>query len=218
MSSQTDQAFIAEYEGLVRGLAKKLRTQLELTCELEDLVAFGYSGLLEARSRFDPERGVQFNTFAYYRVRGAMIDGVRKMAYLPRSIYVQVRAQEGADLALETAHEESKQKKEPTDAAGALGDMQATLERVAAAFVLASTLTDVDPAASAEEQLVEAQGQNILASAVSGLPEREQLVIRGFYFENKSLDELGKELGLSRSWVSRIHTKGLDLLRKRLDK
>ena len=70
---KTDDAFVKQYAGLVRTIASKVRAQMDLTCELDDLIAFGTQGLIEAASRFDESRGIQFNTFAYYRIRGAII-------------------------------------------------------------------------------------------------------------------------------------------------
>ena len=68
---------IAQHGKMVHGLANRLRRELCLRGEIDDLIAFGFGGLLEAKRRFDPTRGVRFQTFAYYRVRGAMLDGVR---------------------------------------------------------------------------------------------------------------------------------------------
>ena len=82
--ASADDDFVREHEGFVRSIALRVRAEMDLTCELDDLVSAGFHGLLEAKSRFDATRGVQFSTFAYYRVRGACIDSVRKMAYLPR--------------------------------------------------------------------------------------------------------------------------------------
>ena len=83
---------IAQHEKMVHGLASRLRRELSLRGDLDDLIAFGFGGLLEAHHRFDPGRGVRFQTFAYYRIRGAMLDGVRKMADLPRRAHERLQA------------------------------------------------------------------------------------------------------------------------------
>ena len=90
--------FIEEHEGMVYGLAHRLRRELSLRGEIDDLVAFGFGGLLEAERRFDPARGVRFRTFAYYRVRGAMLDGVRKMAHLPRRAHERHQSEDEVEL------------------------------------------------------------------------------------------------------------------------
>ena len=84
--------FITQHEKMVHGLANRLRRELSLRGDLDDLIAFGFGGLLEARHRFDPGRGVRFQTFAYHRVRGAMLDGVRKMSQLPRRAHERLQA------------------------------------------------------------------------------------------------------------------------------
>ena len=101
MSSQPDEAFVREHEDLVRKHALRVKAQFGLKTELAELMGYGFQGLLEARERFDPERGVQFSTYAYYRVRGAVLDGVREMAYLPRKVHAQGRA---ADHVPDDAH------------------------------------------------------------------------------------------------------------------
>ena len=92
-----DDVFVKEYEGFVRAIASRTRAQLGLDSPLEDLVAFGFQGLLEARQRFDASKGVAFKSFAHYRVRGAILDGVRSMARLPRRAYARLRAAEALD-------------------------------------------------------------------------------------------------------------------------
>ena len=85
---------IARHEKMVLGLACRLRRELGLRGELDDLIAFGFGGLLEAQHRFDPTRGIRFQTFAYHRIRGAMLDGVRKMALFPRRAHERFKAAE----------------------------------------------------------------------------------------------------------------------------
>ncbi|UCH30833.1 MAG: sigma-70 family RNA polymerase sigma factor, partial [Myxococcales bacterium] len=83
---------VMRHRKMVHGLAHRLRRELSLCGDVDDLIAFGFGGLLEAAHRFDPSRGVRFQTFAYHRVRGAMLDGVRKMADLPRRAHRRLQA------------------------------------------------------------------------------------------------------------------------------
>jgi RNA polymerase sigma factor for flagellar operon FliA len=214
-----DERFVAEHESLVRKIAQRVRAELGLTCEVEDLVAFGFHGLLEAKQRFDPTRGVQFQTFAYYRVRGAILDGVRKMAYLPRRVHAKRRAAEMIDWELEalgetraTAPAETKHDLEATLAA-----IDDVLGKITATFMLAAVGQDEETAhESPEEALIGATERARLREALEALPEREKIVVRGMYFENRNLDEIGAELGISKSWACRIHTRALGLLREAL--
>jgi len=214
MSAESD-AIVKDYQGLVRSIALKMRSQFDLTCELDDLIAFGNQGLLEAMSRFDPSRGVQMNTFAYYRIRGAVLDGVRRMAYLPRRIHQKIRAAESLDLVTEpigdarAANPELKADLEAT--AQSLDD---ALSRVTAGFLMAAVGQGVDDQPETPEQeLVDAQSRARVNKALEGLPERERALVQGFYFDGRQFDEVAKELGISKSWASRLHAKALDLLR-----
>jgi RNA polymerase sigma factor for flagellar operon FliA len=222
MSAEEDR-FVREHEGLVRGIATRLRGEMDLSLDLEDLVAWGYHGLLEAKARFDKDRGVQFNTFAYYRVRGAMIDGVRKMAYLPRRLHQMRKVAEAADL-LGEASAEAQAGATPAQKADAEANLAAiddTLGKITAAYVIeAMGQSESDQGASPEEALAEKQHQTKrekqLHAVLAKLPEREAAVVKAFYFDNRVLDDIAAELGVSKSWASRIHTRALGLLRDQL--
>ncbi len=209
---------VAEYQGLVRSIATKVRAQLDLNCELDDLVAFGNQGLIEAIQRFDPTRGVQLNTFAYYRIRGAVVDGVRRMAYMPARIHRKLREAEAMDLALEpmgesrAASPEARADREAT--AQALED---SLARVTASFLMSAVgQGEEDQPETPEDELFTAETRARVGAVVAALPEREQALVRGFYFEGRQFDEVAAELGISKSWASRLHTKALDAMRRAL--
>jgi len=191
--------FVAQHEKMVRGLANRLRRELSLAGDLEDLIAFGFGGLLEARHRFDPRLGVQFQTFAYHRVRGAMLDGVRKMARLPR------RAHERRQAAAERT---------PTAAPTELGK---AFQRMGTGLVSATVMQGRFGDESPEAVLLKNESVRRLLLALAGLPPRQRVLVRGFYFEGRSLDAMAKELGISRSWASRLHTHALQALRESLD-
>jgi RNA polymerase sigma factor for flagellar operon FliA len=213
-------AFVKEYEGFVRSIASRVKNELDLTCEAEDLVAWGFQGLLEAKQRYDASRGVQFNTFAYYRVRGAVIDGVRKMAYLSRRAHQMRKFAEAADDVLE--HEAAARSATPEARADVQQTVQAiddVLGRLTAAFVIASVGQDESSAPEApDEQLIRADERVRVREIVAKLPEREGIVVRGLYFEGRLLDDIAKDLGISKSWASRIHTKALALMKTTLEK
>lgn len=214
-----DDRFVQEHQPLVKKIAHRVRAELDLTCELDDLIAFGYHGLLEARQRFDATRGVQFTTFAYYRVRGSILDGVRKMAYLPRRVHQKRRAAEALDWAIESKGEERAANPEATaDAEATLAAVDDVLGKITATFMLAAVGQDESASPeSPEEQLIGATEKQRLRNALDVLPERELIVVRGMYFEGRNLDDIGAELGISKSWACRIHTRALGLLREVLD-
>ena len=190
--------FIAQHERMVHGLANRLRRELSLRGDLDDLIAFGFGGLLEARHRFDPARGVRFQTFAYHRVRGAMLDGVRKMSQLPR------RAHERFQAAAETT---------PTAAPTALDKAFTRMTALSTATVFQGRFGNESP----EAVLLKNESITRLLQALPSLSPRQRVLVRGFYFEGRSIDAMARELGISKSWASRLHTSALRELRDALD-
>jgi len=191
--------FVAQHEKMVRGLANRLRRELSLRGDLDDLIAFGFGGLLEARHRFDPSRGVRFQTFAYHRVRGAMLDGVRQMSQLPRRAHERLQA----------AGERS-----PTAAPTGLDK---AFTRIGAGLVNATVMQGRFGHESPEAVLLKNESVERLLRALCGLPPRQRALVRGFYFEGRSIDAMARELGISKSWASRLHTNALQALRDALD-
>jgi RNA polymerase sigma factor for flagellar operon FliA len=190
---------IAQHRKMVLSLATRLRRELALAGDLEDLVAFGFGGLLEAERRYDASRGVRFQTFAYYRVRGAMLDGVRQMADLPRR-----------------AHERLKAATEPRPTA-APSALDKAFTRMSARLTSPSPVQGRYAEESPEGALLKNESIERLLRALSALPPRERAVIRGHYFEGRSLDALAVKLGVSKSWASRIHRRALRALRAALE-
>jgi len=200
---QAADAFIIEHKQMVHGLAVRLRRELSLHGELDDLVAFGFGGLLEAQHRFDPARGVRFQTFAYHRVRGAMLDGVRKMAHLPRRAHERLR---------ESA--ETPPTAVPKVAATPLDKFFA---RMSAGLTTAGPLHGSFGEESPEQKLLKNESITRLLGALARLSERQRTLVRGYYFEGRSLEDIARELGISRSWASRLHTSALQELRGALE-
>jgi RNA polymerase sigma factor for flagellar operon FliA len=219
MDDAGEREFVAEHRPLVRSLAMRIKSQLELTTDVEDLIAYGFGGLLEARERFDPSRGVQFTTFAYYRIRGAILDGVRAMAYLPRRIHVRRKAAEAMDRAAEeAAFSRAASPEERADAVHALDAIDDILGRASAAWVIAALgQAKEDAPPSAEKQLILGEDRERVAAGLEVLPERERTLIEGYYFNDRTLEEMGIEMGISKSWASRLHTRALRLLRDALE-
>jgi RNA polymerase sigma factor for flagellar operon FliA len=215
----TDDAFAKQHEPFVRSIATRVRNELDLNCDQEDLVAWGFQGLLEARQRYDANRNVQFNTFAYYRVRGAVIDGVRKMAYLSRRAHQIRKFAEAADDLLEQEAETRAASPEArADVAQTVQAIDDVLGRLTASFVIASVGQDQASAPELQdESLIRAETSVRVREAVAKLPEREAKVVRELYFEGRLLDDIAKDLGVSKSWASRIHTKALRVLKRAME-
>lgn len=211
-----DDAFVRQHEPLVRKQAKRVRAQFDLKTDLEELIAYGMQGLLEAQRRYDPERGVEFKHFAYYRIRGAIVDGVRDMAYLPRRTHQLRRAAETLDReAEEVALARAKTPQARDDAAKALAAVDAILGRTCAAFVIDAV--GPDPAPDPESGVIAKEERSRVLRALEVLEGRERLVVEQYYLVGRTLDDIGTELGVGKSWVSRICSRALRKMRAVLE-
>jgi len=224
---------IIEYMPLVKYVAGRLAVGLPASVQIEDLIGSGTLGLMSAIDRYDPGRDNKFSTFAISRIRGAMLDELRAMDWVPRSVRRKARQLEDAHQRLERklgrpAHDD--------EIAGALEidlrDYHHLLEDVRGATLLSlnehcsgggddspnqvhDTVPDkalVDPIAILEVQKM----RNVLDGSLDSLPDRERLVLILYYYEEMTLKEIGAILGVSESRVSQIHTKAIGRLRARL--
>ena len=206
------------HRGYVRALAKQIARQLPPNADMEELIAAGQVGLVEAATRYDAAHGVAFQTFAYYRIRGAIFDGLRKMLWLPPSLYKKLRFQAGADQIareqLGTAADDEAPEAQATRLAGTVKDL-------AAIYILSldAELSETDPTAAEDPTAPAELSEEItrLRAAIETLPERKQRVIRGYYLEGRKLTEIAAELGVSRFQASRLHTEAVRELRTQLE-
>jgi RNA polymerase sigma factor FliA len=213
---------VEQHLSLVQAIAAKLKRTLGRTIDFEDLVAYGTKGLLEAADRFDPTQGASFTTFAYYRVRGAMLDGLRTMGWYSRADYARYRAEERANEYLQSQSERNTAAKQ----AGATADAASALESIAEILGGVATihLTSLEAAASVADEklpppdadLQRIQDQSRVREALKTLPEKERALMEMYYFGGKNLGEAGAALGLSKSWACRLHARAVDLLRAAL--
>ena len=203
----------------VRSIARKLREQVPMI-EFDDLVGFGMQGLLEAAQRFDDRHGVAFTTFAYYRVRGAMFDGLRSMGWLPRSEYARVRFEERANSYLQSQAERG------TDASGnsveePVRELAQALGGIAAVFVTMLDQRDEqqlpDERPQPPEVIERLQMAQRVRRVMARLPDKERFLIERYYYHDQTLEQVGASMGLSKSWTSRLHARALALLREELD-
>jgi RNA polymerase sigma factor for flagellar operon FliA len=217
-STQAKPALDADglHQDLVERVVRRLIRELDLSCDPDDLRAWGQQGVLEAKARFDPARGVRFSTFAYYRVRGAVLDGVRKQGWIRRRAYAKLKALEAADSVAEPASEAEATSASTSAHARAvqLGDV---LGKISAAYLLAAVGQGEESAPETPEALVDAaELRDVVQRDLHKLPERERVLVHAVYFDGVTIEEAGVRLGLSKSWASRMHAKALERLRKSL--
>ncbi|HEX3040970.1 MAG TPA: RNA polymerase sigma factor WhiG [Solirubrobacterales bacterium] len=225
---------VVAYSPMVKFVAGRLGAGLPSHVEDADLISYGLVGLIGAIERFEPERGIKFETFAMTRIRGAIIDELRSLDWVPRSVRSRAREIESAQTKLE--HELQRA---PTEAelAAKLNmteeELQSALLEIANSSVYAldelwtvsdssgdqvsllDTIAD-DSAADPQEALASTEVKDLLTEAISGLPEREQLVVALYYYENLTLREIGEVLGVTESRVSQLHTKAVMRLKSSL--
>ncbi len=232
-STDSRNRLVVHYSALVKYVAGRLATGLPNNIEQADLVSYGMFGLIDAINKFEPERGFKFETYAMSRIRGSIIDELRSIDWIPRSLRAKARAVEKAYTKLE--HELLRT---PSDAevAEELNTSEADLQGVFAqisffglvaleetlsvgvdrgeSVTLGDTIPDpgIGPVAAFEIE----ETKQILAQALNRLPERGKIVLTLYYYEGLTLGEIGGILGVTESRICQIHTKAVLQLRSKL--
>jgi RNA polymerase sigma factor for flagellar operon FliA len=209
---------VVQYSPLVKYVAGRMRSRLPQSVDQDDLVSDGVLGLMDAIERFDPGRGLSFQTFAVPRIRGAIIDGLRAMDFVPRSVRDKVRIVAQATAVLE---ERLGRPPEDTEVAREIGvPVQQVRDLTRQASSNHANLDDfelADELASAADESVEAGDVNAsLRRVVGELNERDQVVIALYYFEGLTLAEIGRVLGVTESRISQVHSRATASLRAKL--
>jgi len=217
---------VEKHLSLVQAIARKVKKSLGATMDIDDLVGYGSKGLVEAAERFDGRAGVAFSTFAYYRIRGAMYDGIRTMGWYSRADYARYRAEERSNEYLQSqAEREGAARAQAPDAAGgAKADPAAALASVGEILAGVATIhiTSLEAAATVADQTFAAPDAALdtgrlsrrLREALKTLPDKERQLMEMYYFGDKNLEQAGAQLGLSKSWACRLHARAVDLLRQ----
>jgi RNA polymerase sigma factor for flagellar operon FliA len=209
---------VLQYAPLVKYVAGRLRTRMPDTVEQDDLVSDGVLGLMDAIERFEPARGLSFQTFAVPRIRGAIIDGMRAMDFVPRSVRDKLRAVQRAHVTLE---ERLGRAPEDTEVARELGiPVQQLRDLTRQANSSHANLDDFDLAdelsSAADHQLEQGDVKASLMRVVDQLGERDQVIIALYYFEGLTLAEIGQVLGVTESRISQVHRRATTTLRQKL--
>jgi RNA polymerase sigma factor for flagellar operon FliA len=204
---------LEKYGPYVRSLAAQVRKQFNSQFEMDELVAWGQIGLLEAAERFDARVGANFLTFAHYRIKGAIYDGLRKMGVLKGGA-----ASERANAYMTNL----------SDRGGGGGSIDDDVREISGAvtglaMVFATSLEGTeglqvsDDSLPADEKIQLEQMRRRVRAAIEKLPEKERKLLQGYYFQNKTLEEAGAEIGQSKSWASRLHARAVETLKQLLE-
>ena len=216
------QTRIEQCQALVRSLALKISRNIPVRIELDDLIAYGQVGLAEAAREFQPDRGIRFTTFAYYRIRGAIYDGVSKMSWTSRARYHRMRYEQMANETLRETNESWPSCDEPS-----LEDearwLRSVTEKLAVVYLSSGCGEDQNGAAALEDPgqppSAVAASREIsqkLHELIETLPPAEKRLIQTVYFEGATLKQAADRLGISKSWASRMHARILELLATKL--
>jgi RNA polymerase sigma factor for flagellar operon FliA len=225
---------ILHYSPLVKFVAGRVGAGLPPSVEQSDLVSYGFVGLIEALERFDLDRDVKFETYAIPRIRGAMLDELRALDWVPRSIRSKARELERAMGKLQSDLRRDPSEEELASELGIdVADLRERLDATASMSVVALeelltvggeegdyvSLLDTLPDTTVEQpgHAIEAEEtRQALLESIRSLGEREHMVIALYYFEGFTLSRIGEVLGVTESRVSQIHSKALLGLRMRL--
>ena len=225
---------ILSYAPLVKYVAGRLGAGLPAHVDEGDLVSYGLLGLIGAIERFDPDRDIKFETYAITRIKGSIIDELRSMDWVPRSVRTRAR-----DIERAIAELEAKLMRAPTDeeisqrlgvteeefqdsllaisrsSIAALDELWSVSSGSGDAVALIDTIEDTS-GPQPSHALDQTELREALGEAIARLPEREKLVITLYYYEELTLREIGEVLGVTESRVSQLHTKAILRLKARL--
>ena len=224
---------ILTYAPLVKYVAGRLGSGLPAHVDEGDLVSYGLLGLIGAIERYEPDRDVKFETYAIARIKGAIIDELRSLDWVPRSVRTRARQIERAIAELERTLMRAPTDEEIASKVGLTGEeLEESLTDISRSSIAAldelwtvsgqgdqialiDTIEDTD-APDPQGALSQTEMKEAIADAIARLPEREKLVVTLYYYEELTLREIGEVLGVTESRVSQLHTKAVLRLKARL--
>lgn len=222
---------IQEFTHVIRSMAHRLAFRLPAYLDAEDLVSVGIIGLMDAMEKYDPAREAKFKTYAEFRIRGAMLDEIRSMDWIPRSVHERIGLLQKTYSELLNRHGRPPTEEEvAAELKMSLKELDEFLSRARGAIVVSlddlgvqdqdghtilGMLTDSsqpDPL----DALVHGRERQILCEAIQELAEKERLVLTLYYFEELTMKEIGQVLKVTESRVCQIHSKAIVHLKARL--
>lgn len=222
---------ILEYAPLVKVVAGRLSMYLGYNVEYEDLVSYGIFGLIDAIDKFDMQKDVKFETYASLRIRGAILDQIRKMDWIPRTVR---QKQKKIDEAIRNIEMRTGKNATDEQVAGELGLEQEELTEWQSRLKITNVISLNEFLEQGQEPVMDARGNSnfsqpedvvseselkqVLEEALEVLTEKEKKVILLYYYEDLTLKEISKVLEVSESRVSQLHTKALLKMRAKMGK
>jgi len=212
---------------LARRAAALMHKRVHAHIELDDLVGLANEGLTEAAASYDETKGTAFSSWAWYRINGAMVDGLRRGSNLPRRVWRELVALRAAGEYLENLGERdagaARTGTPPKQGKDALAGVRDALSAIRTMYVTSldalqdDGFDEPDGAAPLGDQLDSTRLARKLRAALEALPDKERALVTKHYYEGKNLLEAGVELGISKSWASRLHAQAVEKLRAIVD-
>ena len=211
---------IEKHQSFVIAIAVKIKKSLPHHVELEELIGFGALGLVEAAERFDVRRGVSFTTFSYYRIRGAIYDGLRQMGFAARGSSYYVRWVGNSNDYLQTVADDSPQ----SQSGGSLDDEITQTQNIVGDLIPIYLLSldeesvkeIIDPEHLPDFVAEQNQVGQIMREIIAELPPNEQKLIDCLYFKDLKMIDIAAQMGFDKSWISRLHKRIIQRLRQKL--
>ena len=229
--SQSYHQLVEHYIGIVDQIAYKMKGNLSSLVTMDELKSHGMIGFLDALKKFDHKRGLQFETYASLRIRGAILDGLRKNDWVPRSVREKAKKIEKAYYELEQKYLRSVTDQEVMEHLG-MEQKEFYHSIQETSFMSCISLDEpvdedqertrstlmADMKDTINEELDKSHLREVLMKAIERLPEKEKLVVSLYYYEELSLTEISEVIGLSTSRISQLHTKAIYRLRGSLSR
>lgn len=210
---------VEKYTALVTATGHELSRQIHSRVDFDDLLAWGFQGLLEAYSRFRPRAGVTFSSYAYYRIRGAMYDGLRKTGWAMRGTAIQIRDSVAINDHMESRAQAYAAAPRPRSFADQVERISHTVGECVTICLLHNAELERVSSAIPPAQSVSVQKKELnaaLNAAVERLSETEREVLVRYHIREESMTSIGQAMGVSTSWVSRINANAIAALREML--
>jgi RNA polymerase sigma factor for flagellar operon FliA len=233
ISVENREAVIKEYAPMVKYVANRIAMRLPPHVEVDDLISVGVLGLIDAIDKYDSTRGAKFKTYAEFRVRGAILDELRSMDWVPRSVRQKASSMDGLVQKLQNKLGRRPEDEEIAEEMGvSLDELFTTLNETKSMPILSLEDLGIAKESGEQQSLLDClAGQNdvdpqmhlrlvelkeIISKAIDTLPEKERLMISLYYYEELTMKEIGEVLGVTESRVSQIHSKAVFRLRNKL--
>ncbi|MDD4602106.1 RNA polymerase sigma-D factor [bioreactor metagenome] len=223
-TAETREMLIEHYIPLVKLVAGRLAIGMPHHVDKEDLISNGFFGLLESLERFDPARGIKFETYAVARIRGSILDSIRAQDWVPSSLRQKARQYESTLADLENRLGRSATDQEIAEANDTtVTELHHLLNKLNASTIIpleefAKTETSSNQSLNLSENIEEKEVKDTLAKAIDRLPDKERLVVTLYYYEGLTLKEISVIMKLSEARISQLHTKAVFRMRGALSR